>query len=114
MEPEALTLPSPRGRGGEADRLWDMAAAKKKSKVAVKKAGAGSAEGLSFEEGMERVEEIIEQIESGEIGLEASIEAFEKASGLLARCEEVLERAKQRVIELTPDGASAKKGRGSG
>ena len=91
-----------------------MAAAKKKSKVAVKRAGAGTAEGLSFEEGMERVEEIIEQIESGEIGLEASIEAFEKASALLGRCEQVLERAKQRVIELTPDGASTKKVRDSG
>lgn len=84
-------------------------------------AGAGGAGGMdfSFEDGMERVEEIIEQIESGEIGLEASIEAFEKASALLGRCEQVLERAKQRVIELTPPASeqgpgSAKKGRGGG
>ncbi len=37
--------------------------------------GAESAEDFSFEEGMERVEAIIEQIESGEIGLEAEFDA---------------------------------------
>lgn len=68
---------------------------------------------------MERVEEIIEQIESGEIGLEESIEAFERASAMLARCEQVLERARQRVMELTPPASeqgpgSAKKGRVGG
>lgn len=89
----------------------------KKKIGSVKKAGgAGAGEDFSFEEGMERVEEIIEQIESGEIGLEESIEAFEKASALLARCEQVLERARQRVIELTPegDGAGGRKGRAGG
>lgn len=87
---------------------------RKKTRTVKKRETVGEADqAFSFEEGMERVEEIIEQIESGEIGLEESIEAFEKASAVLARCEQVLERARQRVIELTPD-PEGKKGRAGG
>ncbi|MBX3376765.1 MAG: exodeoxyribonuclease VII small subunit [Phycisphaeraceae bacterium] len=50
---------------------------------------------------MTQLEEIIERIESGEIGLEKSISEYERGVGLIRRCREVLERAEQRVEELT-------------
>jgi exodeoxyribonuclease VII small subunit len=67
--------------------------------------------GLSFEEAMERLEALIERIESGEIGLEESIAAYERGVGLIQRCKGVLAASEQRVEELSQqlrkqDGAS--------
>jgi exodeoxyribonuclease VII small subunit len=56
---------------------------------------------LDFERAVEQVEKIIERIESGQIGLEASIAEYERGVGLIRRCRQVLERAEQRVDELT-------------
>jgi exodeoxyribonuclease VII small subunit len=56
---------------------------------------------LSFENAMSRVEEIIAKIESGEIGLEGSIDEYERGVALVARCREILARAEQRVEDLT-------------
>lgn len=64
-----------------------------------------------FEESMETVESIIESIESGELGLEESIRAYEKAAGLLRGCREELRAAELRVEKisdlLSEDGDSA-------
>ncbi|HYF13650.1 MAG TPA: exodeoxyribonuclease VII small subunit [Phycisphaerales bacterium] len=56
---------------------------------------------LTFEQAMERVEEIAHRLESGEVGLEQAIDEYEQGMALLRRCNEVLERAEQRVEELT-------------
>jgi exodeoxyribonuclease VII small subunit len=64
-------------------------------------AGGGNGAELDFERAVEQVEKIIEKIESGEIGLEASIAEYERGVGLIRRCRQVLERAEQRVDELT-------------
>jgi len=56
---------------------------------------------LSFEQALERVESIIARIESGEIGLEASIDEYEKGVALIARCRDILGSAEQRVEDLT-------------
>jgi len=56
---------------------------------------------MSFEQALERVEAIIARIESGEIGLEASIDEYERGVALIARCREILGRAEQRVEDLT-------------
>jgi exodeoxyribonuclease VII small subunit len=69
--------------------------------MAKKRSGsAAGADGPSFEEALEQLESIIDQIESGEIGLEQSIEAYEKGVELIKRCRGVLERAEQRIEEL--------------
>lgn len=57
---------------------------------------------LSWEEAIERLEEINDAIESGELGLERSIEAYEEGVALRAHCESILERAELRVTKLTP------------
>jgi exodeoxyribonuclease VII small subunit len=55
----------------------------------------------TFEQAVQALEKIIERIESGEIGLEQSIAEYERGVSLIKRCREVLDRAEQRVEELT-------------
>lgn len=58
----------------------------------------------SFESMIESLEQIIERIEGGEVGLEQSIAEYEKGMALIKRCREVLTKAEQRVEELGKDG----------
>ena len=56
---------------------------------------------LRFQDALAEVEAITDRIERGEIGLEDSIEQFEKGMGLLKQCREILERTEQRVEDIT-------------
>jgi len=58
---------------------------------------------LSFEEAVEQVEAVIDGIENGEIGLEESIEQYERGMKLLTYCKTVLDRAEQRIAKLAAD-----------
>ncbi len=58
---------------------------------------------LKFEEAVERVESIIEQIESGQIGLEESLSEYERATKLLAGCKSILATAQKRIAKLAAD-----------
>ena len=62
---------------------------------------------LSFEESMQRLDEIVRLLELGDVPLEASLELFEEGSGLIAQCSKLLDRAEQKVIKLKKgsDGA---------
>ncbi|MFN0131002.1 MAG: exodeoxyribonuclease VII small subunit [Phycisphaerales bacterium] len=66
-------------------------------------AGAEASAGVpfDFESAVSQIESIVERIESGEVGLEGSITEYEKGVALIKRCREVLERAEQRVQDLT-------------
>lgn len=55
----------------------------------------------TFEEALEGVEAIIERIERGEVGLEESLAEYERGVELIKKCRAILERAEQRVEELT-------------
>lgn len=63
-------------------------------------------EKLGFEEAIEQLESLIDQIESGEIGLEESLKRYEQGSALIKRCRGILDGAQERIAELTagPDG----------
>lgn len=58
---------------------------------------------LRFEEAMEQLETLIEQIEEGEVGLEESIDAYQRGMGLLKHCRAVLDRAEQQIEQLTAE-----------
>jgi len=62
---------------------------------------------LAFEEAVERLEKIIDQIETGETGLEESLARYEQGMELVSHCRRILDRADQRIKELTKraDGA---------
>ena len=55
---------------------------------------------LSFEEAMQRLEEIVRLLERGDVPLEESLALFEEGSGLIAQCSKLLDRAEQKVIKL--------------
>jgi len=68
-----------------------------------------------YEQAIERLNEIIESIESGEASLEESLDRYAEGARLIRHCRDILERAEQRVEELTVDASGElKKAGGSG
>ena len=61
----------------------------------------------SFEASMQRLDEIVKQLEKGDVPLDASLALFEEGSHLLAACNEMLDTAEQKVVQLKKgnDGA---------
>ena len=56
-----------------------------------------------FEQAIDKLEDLIEQIESGEVGLEAAIAQYEQGQALIKRCRGILDKAERRIAELTQD-----------
>lgn len=59
------------------------------------------AEKLNFEEAMVRLQEIVAKLESGEESLESSMKLFEEGAKLSALCYDTLNKAEQKITELT-------------
>ena len=68
-------------------------------------------ENRSFETSMEELEKIVKELEEGEMSLDESVAAFEKAVSLVRDCNERLEGAKQKVRLLVEekDGAAVER-----
>jgi exodeoxyribonuclease VII small subunit len=68
----------------------------------------------TFDDALEEIEQIVARIESGEVGLEKSISEYERGAALIKACRETLQRAEQRVRDLTAqmqaDSAAPKPG----
>lgn len=65
-------------------------------------------EAPSFEGALARLEEIVEHLEAGELGLEEALTVFEEGVALTRRCSGQLEEAERRIEILTgEDGALA-------
>ena len=60
-----------------------------------------AAKKLNFEEAMARLSQIVENLETGEESLENSMKLFEEGAKLSAQCYQILEKAQQKVTELT-------------
>ncbi len=60
---------------------------------------------LKFEDAMRRLDQIIQALESGEIGIEESIERYEEAVRLAAHCRRILDEAEQRIRKIQVDAA---------
>ena len=58
---------------------------------------------LTFEEELARLEDLVERLESGELGLEESLATFEEGTKIARGLVKVLEKAQGRVAELTKD-----------
>lgn len=54
-----------------------------------------------FEEALAQIEEVIDRIESGQMGLEESIASYERGMKLLIHCQNVLLKLEQKVSQLT-------------
>ncbi len=57
----------------------------------------------TFEEAMKRLEEIVEQLEKGELPLEETLSLFEEGVKLSRFCREKLDEAEKRVEILLKD-----------
>lgn len=58
---------------------------------------------LTFEQAMERLEEIVSVLESGKETLDESMKLFEEGTALTAFCSESLKNAEQKIIKLTAE-----------
>jgi exodeoxyribonuclease VII small subunit len=56
-----------------------------------------------FETALEELEQVVEQLETGELSLEDSLEAFEKGVGLVKFCGQKLDEVEKKVELLVKD-----------
>lgn len=56
---------------------------------------------LSFEECLQRVQAVVEQLEGGNLSLEKSLELFTEGIALVRQCQDKLAEAEQKVELLT-------------
>jgi len=57
----------------------------------------------NFESALEELEEVVEQLESGELSLEDSLSAFEKGVGLVRFCNQKLSEVEKKIELLVKD-----------
>lgn len=55
---------------------------------------------LTFEQSLERLELIVDKLESGEIPLEHSIDLFQEGMKLASRCQKKLENVELKIEEI--------------
>jgi len=60
-------------------------------------------EGAPFEASLERLEEIVAELESGDLDLEVSLARFEEGVALSRRCADALGEARQRIDVLVAE-----------
>ena len=58
---------------------------------------------MSFEQALEALERIVDDLEKGDVPLETSIAIYERGEALRARCEALLKEAEARVEMITRD-----------
>jgi len=58
-------------------------------------------EKMSFEQALERLEEIVSKIEDGQVPLEESIEKYAEGIKLIDQCRSILDKAEKKIELLT-------------
>jgi len=66
--------------------------------------GAKQGEDRNFEQSLARLEEIVREMEGGELGLEDMIARFEEGQGLLKFCGKKLDEVERRIEILVKKG----------
>lgn len=66
----------------------------------------GDISNLTFEEALEELENIVEQLEGGDVPLDQSIATYERGEKLKRHCAGLLQKAEERIqkIRLGSDG----------
>jgi len=59
---------------------------------------------MSFEQAMKELEQVVGQLERGDVALEDSIALYERGAKLKKRCEAKLKEAEEKVAAITLDG----------
>lgn len=58
---------------------------------------------MTFEEAMAELEQVLGQLERGDVALDASIKLYERGAELKKRCEAKLKEAEEKVAAITLD-----------
>ena len=64
---------------------------------------------LTFEESIKKLEHIVDQLESGEIDLEKSVELYEKGMVLKNNCDEKLKKVELQIKKIKLENNKIKK-----
>lgn len=67
-------------------------------------------EEMTFEQAMRELESVVDQLENGDVALDASITLYERGAALKKRCEEELKRAEEKVAAITLDASGTPTG----
>ena len=59
---------------------------------------------MSFETAMAELEQVVTQLERGDVALDASITLYERGASLKAHCEAKLKSAEEKVAAITLNG----------
>jgi exodeoxyribonuclease VII small subunit len=73
--------------------------------LAAKPSPKESQQPLSFEQALARLEDVVHQLEEGQIGLAESLAQYEEGVKLLKQCYQLLEHAERRIDLLSGIGA---------
>jgi exodeoxyribonuclease VII small subunit len=70
---------------------------------AAEEAGRAAPEvlGMSFEQALTELEKIVQDLERGQLDLEAAIQAYERGTALKEHCQRKLQEAQLRVEKIT-------------
>ncbi|QIE44515.1 exodeoxyribonuclease VII small subunit [Pseudohalocynthiibacter aestuariivivens] len=60
---------------------------------------------MTFEEAMTELEQVVGQLERGDVALDASITLYERGAALKKRCEDKLKEAEEKVAAITLDAS---------
>ena len=69
-------------------------------------------ENLSFEQAFAELEEVVQQLEAGELTLDQAMALFERGTALATQCNAQLDAAELRVQQLVPAGDEGTPGEG--
>lgn len=58
-------------------------------------------ESQTFEQSLTRLEQIVRQMERGDVPLEQALALFEEGTGLVSSCSKLLDEAELKVVQLT-------------
>lgn len=56
---------------------------------------------ITFEQNMERLEQIVRAMEKGDVALEESLKLFQEGTGLVQACAKLLDEAELQVTKVT-------------
>lgn len=60
-------------------------------------------EPMKYEEAVERLEQVVRELERGDLSLEASLQLFQEGIELTRLCSRLLDEAERRIEKLTLD-----------
>ena len=69
---------------------------------------ANAKKSIDFEQALDQLEEIVDDMENGDLTLEESLKAFEQGIKLTRECQSALSKAEQKIQKLVEENGQLK------